>query len=486
MTQQLICVFLALASMNNGQIADDAEPDGSAAGFCPGVGSCFSPHATPGCDNELCCALVCSADPKCCIFSWDNLCVQQANLRCSADPCPGVGSCFEAHRNPGCNDATCCEAVCDSLGSCCTVGWTDECAARAKILCDRPPCPREGSCFDPHTTPGCDIEDCCGAVCDLDSTCCAEAWTSSCADLAAELCGNDACPGKGSCLEFHLGAGCRDADCCNRVCAADGECCFIRWDNLCIAEARRVCHVTCPRSGGCLALHDSPGCDDATCCNLVCDSRPDCCLVEQPWNEECVALARDLCRPNCPEGAVSAVEPPVGVVDARQPHPVEMETLLQGISEVVALAPESADARCWRLCDAPKAGTPNEINDVMPDGSHVRIEFSRPITPGAVTILNYEPDQTGPAQIFLTSLPGDVNGRDGVTLDDLTALYDCLNSTDPKVAGQVCPWGVFSFDLDHSNEAGFTDLVRWIELATGAGTFTAWLDVPAPIAGDCP
>lgn len=482
MIQHLICAFLAIAGAAMGQVTDD----GDVAGFCPGVGSCFTSHPTPGCDNELCCALVCSADPKCCIFGWDNLCVQRANLTCSADPCPGAGSCFETHRNPGCNDAMCCDAVCDSLSSCCSVGWTEECVTRAETLCVQPPCPRTGSCFEPHGTPGCDIEGCCGSVCDAEPACCEQEWTSSCVERAVDLCGNDACPGEGSCLEFHIGAGCRDADCCNRVCAADGECCFIRWDNLCIAEARRVCHVGCPRSGSCLDLHENPGCDDASCCQRVCESRPDCCLVEQPWNAECVALARDLCQPNCPDGTLTALEPTTGVVDARQPHPVDGEMPLQGISEVLVSGVGSADPRCWRLCDNPDEGTPNEINDIAPEGSNYRLAFSRPITPGAATLLNYEPSESSASQMVLISLPGDVNGRDGVTVEDIMALYDCLNTSDPKVAAEMCPWGAYSFDLDHSGEGGFADLARWIEVATGADAFAAWLGVAEPIAGDCP
>ncbi|MCA9285972.1 MAG: hypothetical protein KDA22_12185, partial [Phycisphaerales bacterium] len=60
------------------------------------------------------------------------------NAPCGAvDPCgqPDAGSCLEANGTPGCDDATCCQAVCDIVPICCEVGWDAACAAEAESLC---------------------------------------------------------------------------------------------------------------------------------------------------------------------------------------------------------------------------------------------------------------------------------------------------------------------------------------------------------------
>ncbi|NOT02135.1 MAG: hypothetical protein HOP29_16110 [Phycisphaerales bacterium] len=64
---------------------------------CPGTGSCFVAHATPGCEDETCCGLVCAADAFCCGQNiegdgvWDPFCVQAALSLCGPPPppCPG-------------------------------------------------------------------------------------------------------------------------------------------------------------------------------------------------------------------------------------------------------------------------------------------------------------------------------------------------------------------------------------------------------------
>ncbi|MCH8166038.1 MAG: hypothetical protein IH889_10565 [Planctomycetes bacterium] len=52
----------------------------------PGAGPCNVQHPTPGCDDEVCCAAVCAANPSCCSDDWDALCVFTASKLC---PVPG-------------------------------------------------------------------------------------------------------------------------------------------------------------------------------------------------------------------------------------------------------------------------------------------------------------------------------------------------------------------------------------------------------------
>jgi hypothetical protein len=49
-------------------------------------------------------------------------------------------------------------------------------------------CPGAGDCFAPHSTPGCEVEDCCNAVCSVNSWCCYVEWDSGCVEAARDLC----------------------------------------------------------------------------------------------------------------------------------------------------------------------------------------------------------------------------------------------------------------------------------------------------------
>ncbi|MFO0829704.1 MAG: hypothetical protein U0572_16305 [Phycisphaerales bacterium] len=51
---------------------------------CGGGGSCFGEHAGAGCDLVDCCGLVCNLDPACCLNGWDATCVSTANSTCLA------------------------------------------------------------------------------------------------------------------------------------------------------------------------------------------------------------------------------------------------------------------------------------------------------------------------------------------------------------------------------------------------------------------
>jgi hypothetical protein len=57
-------------------------PDDTACGEAV-AGSCFSAHATPNCNDEFCCTLLCqSLDPTCCQVAWDQACMQLALENC--------------------------------------------------------------------------------------------------------------------------------------------------------------------------------------------------------------------------------------------------------------------------------------------------------------------------------------------------------------------------------------------------------------------
>jgi len=57
---------------------------------CPGEGSCLEDTGSPGCDDEECCCKICTYDPFCCNFLWDDVCAQAAEFTCFDPP---VGAC---------------------------------------------------------------------------------------------------------------------------------------------------------------------------------------------------------------------------------------------------------------------------------------------------------------------------------------------------------------------------------------------------------
>lgn len=68
---------------SGGSCSNPVSCGGLSGGPCgPGRGSCFDPHANPGCETTTCCESVCAIDSTCCTQDWDSDCVQIANIRC--------------------------------------------------------------------------------------------------------------------------------------------------------------------------------------------------------------------------------------------------------------------------------------------------------------------------------------------------------------------------------------------------------------------
>jgi hypothetical protein len=149
-------------------------------------------------------------------------------------------------------------------------------------------------CCKPALALGCQDDRCCEAVCAIFPGCCSlGAWSAGCAYLATQIC--DICPppcgeGKGDCYIANGSAGCEDPSCCEIVCAMNPGCCVNNWTQTCANLAMQHCsQATCAGSCG----GQAPGgcfCDDA------CFSSADCC--------------DDICE-HCPELAGCAPPPPV-------------------------------------------------------------------------------------------------------------------------------------------------------------------------------
>jgi len=211
------------------------------------------------------------------------------------DVCPSPGDCYAPHPGPGCEIEACCNLVC-VIDFECSIVWDSICVEHANDLCG---CAGEGGCFEPNGTPSCSDEACCAPVCEVDPFCCETEWDCKCADAALVLCGNEVCPGEGGCLEVHETPGCSNEICCNTVCSHDPECCEpfgFGWDPNCVDLAATLCAQQ--GDGDCMVANGTPGCDNADCATLVCAISPWCC--ENEWDHTCAAEALELCgHANC-------------------------------------------------------------------------------------------------------------------------------------------------------------------------------------------
>ncbi len=109
------------------------------AGSCPGSGDCCSANGTPGCEQALCCNIICAADPFCCDTEWDQICADAAQKDCGiCENCPGSGDCCQENGTPGCLNGRCCVAICAVDPFCCDTEWDSFCvdAAVKESACD--------------------------------------------------------------------------------------------------------------------------------------------------------------------------------------------------------------------------------------------------------------------------------------------------------------------------------------------------------------
>jgi hypothetical protein len=165
------------------------------------------------------------------------------------------------------------------------------------VRCGFANCPGAGDCDAAHGGLGCENEQCCNAVCRVDSVCCLENWDDICVQEAAALCngGFDSCAaGAGSCRIAKSTPGCEPADCCNAVCRVDTYCCLNEWDEECVALEARTCFSACTvAAGDCDSAHPNAGCRDPACCAEVCPRDLFCCTTE--WDAGCATMAAEYC-----------------------------------------------------------------------------------------------------------------------------------------------------------------------------------------------
>jgi hypothetical protein len=315
-------------------------------------GDCFSPHANPGCDNAVCCEIVCLFDTFCCSESWDTNCATIASLQCAGVPAecgdPSSGSCFESHPESACEDLGCCESVCTFDQSCCESAWDYLCVGIAESICNvacEVECPSgavpEGEVCGVFQNDPCVFQDPGAAPKPLASgqTVCGRIVDENVPHPDVDVYSIAAIDSDGD-GEVHLEitftamfdgfAAIVPAASCSlqsAVLVATSTKCIPGNEELCVPPGAYriivtsgdypapgggeatcsvddlytltlVCTQACTpicevAEGDCFAPHPTPGCETQGCCELVCDPLPGCCEIQ--WDLGCAQTAFDLC-----------------------------------------------------------------------------------------------------------------------------------------------------------------------------------------------
>ena len=126
----------ALASSTDARDAGAPGPsnpsgnsDAGAAGETAGLNDCCSASESGGCSDEVVLACVCEGDPFCCSTEYDALCVTQAISRCGerCDERPPVSDCCSTSDVPGCSDAPVSACICEIDPFCCVFRFDQSC-----------------------------------------------------------------------------------------------------------------------------------------------------------------------------------------------------------------------------------------------------------------------------------------------------------------------------------------------------------------------
>ena len=145
--------------VEDGSSEDISEP--------PPKGDCCEEGEFAGCLDNACESLICEADPYCCSFKWDSICVDKAMELCTVCLPPLGEDCCTANQVPGCDQIPCAQAVCAIDPYCCENEWDSACVecasggtsfdgvncATLSNECDCPPLPPTHEELAAHWSP---------------------------------------------------------------------------------------------------------------------------------------------------------------------------------------------------------------------------------------------------------------------------------------------------------------------------------------------
>lgn len=420
----------------------------------------------------------------------------------------GIGGCFRPHNTPGCEDEACCSAVCNQWGElgsyCCEVEWDSTCIDLADFepVCIEPE-PTHDDCEAPRiiSVPGVvevQLHDKTNSG-DDPEFCCHQGFPPQCIGGPNS---NNLCENSGDCPEGF---------CPERVVAPYRGFGTV-WYKF-IATNTSVQLSTCgsndPASDSLIQVFeltdsgvdicdglvpiacndDAQGCGDGSRNSRVCvgglitGHTYYVLLAAKTLEAQHNAIYRLVALSPCDAGVVptqlTAVHPPDQVVDARRPHSPQDSDQLLGVDRALVNGSLNLDSACFQLCESYSGLAPNFITVVDESNGGYLLKLDRPIHPGSrLAVYNIG---HGGTRLTFTSHPGNVNADEYSDTEDVRSLLS-------RLRGQlVLPWGEFSEDIDHSGRLTPLDLLDLIDLLSGAEQYSAWRDTPRPTGNSiCP
>ncbi|MFQ5590945.1 MAG: S8 family serine peptidase [Phycisphaerae bacterium] len=184
-----------------------------------------------------------------------------------------------------------------------------------------------------------------------------------------------------------------------------------------------------------------------------------------------INAAKALIRAGQPVWIISSF-PPDGAVDAGQPFAIGASSPTGWNSIELVFAGDAGEltARDFTVAVEPSSVQVPRIGRVDSNGAMVTLRFNDVLPVGAWTTVWHDESGTG---IRVGVLPGDVDGDGTTAASDLLTLIDAYTG----VAGTLPDW---STDIDRSGEFDLTDIVRLIDLMTGAGEYNVYLSASLP------
>jgi hypothetical protein len=195
-----------------------------------------------------------------------------------------------------------------------------------------------------------------------------------------------------------------------------------------------------------------------------------------------------LCGEPCPDGAVTFLDPPDGIIDARQPHEPASASSRQGIDTITVQAPAGADnPRCWTSCETVVESQQNEIAEIVDNGDGTfTLILLRPISAGGLTAVTYTGDGGSSYTGTFISHPANVNADGASDANDLVTMVDCCLNQECQ-AGSGPEETPYRCDINRSGKVTPADMLRTIDLLNGGDQYDQWSDTTLPTGnGSCP
>ncbi|MHC4695848.1 MAG: hypothetical protein ACYTFA_03785 [Planctomycetota bacterium] len=190
----------------------------------------------------------------------------------------------------------------------------------------------------------------------------------------------------------------------------------------------------------------------------------------KPGEPSSMPLAADVPGPTI---MLLQSDPPDGAIDARQPHEIDLAnpTGWQTVDlTFTACAPEITPSQFAVTQQGP--GSAPNVERVDPvDDTTIKVVLTDRISVGAWTTITHTPSGT---DTTLGYQPADVDGDGTSSTRDLIALID-------EVSDERGLLPVFSADIDRSEEVDLGDIVRLIDLLTGARYYDPYMSATLPV-----